>query len=195
MMAEYLQRGEALDYSNTEEAVIPAGTVVDLGTRIGVTGCDILPKETGSLHVIGVFQMPKDTAKEVKMGAALYWDKEAEKLTTDSGDGKTPAGYAAADADATAETALVNIGFPPAAAAAAVPVSIKLSDLTDVNAGSASEGQILKFTSSKWTAADETKHALKDLTDVDETSPTDGQVLTYKDEGSKWKPETAAGAG
>ena len=37
-MAEYLQRGEALDYTNATDNLIPHDTVVALKDRIGVTG-------------------------------------------------------------------------------------------------------------------------------------------------------------
>ena len=37
MKAEYLQRGEALDYTNATENTIPAGAIVTIGTKLGVT--------------------------------------------------------------------------------------------------------------------------------------------------------------
>ena len=78
MIAEYIQRGESLDYRNSTEELIPAGAIVDLKTRIGVAGMDIAPGELGSIHVMGVFAIPKDTSTEVKLGAALYYDSEGQ---------------------------------------------------------------------------------------------------------------------
>ena len=114
MKAEYMQRGEALDYKNTTDAVIPAGSVIAIKTRIGVAGCDIAPGEVGSLHVMGVFAMDKASGKEVALGDALYFDAGAGKITTEA-DGNTPAGYAVADAASDAATVQLSISNPPAA--------------------------------------------------------------------------------
>ena len=121
MKAEYLQRGEALDYKNSTDAVIPAGAILDLKTRIGVAGTDIAPGAIGSVHVMGVFNMPKKSADDVKQGEALYFDSKSNggEITKTSGDATTPAGFAAYDSGAEETTVAVNIGFPPAAAASA----------------------------------------------------------------------------
>lgn len=162
MKAEYLQRGEALDYKNGTEAAIPAGSVIELGSRIGVAGTDIPIGGLGSVHVLGVFSMPKK-AEEIKMGDALYFDSKSEggQLTKTGSEGTTPAGYAAADAASEDATALVNIGFPPAPAAAAAAA-----------------------------AAGKTK--LSELEDVDVGEKSDGYVLTWEDSGQKWKAKAAA---
>lgn len=120
MKAEYLQRGEALDYKNSTDAAIPAGAVIELVSRIGVAGTDIPAGALGSVHIVGVFVMPKKSSEEIKMGDPLYFDSKSEggQLTKTGGEGITPAGFAAADAASEDATALVNIGFPPAAAAA-----------------------------------------------------------------------------
>lgn len=128
MNARYWQKGETLDYTATEEAVTN-GQVVSLGSRIGVAGNDIAKGETGALHVTGVFIMDKAASVAVTMGAALYFDATEEKITTEA-PGNIPAGYAAADAEASAATVLVNIGDPNGAAAevAAVHDSLALKD-------------------------------------------------------------------
>lgn len=106
--ATYLQRGEALDYRNTTETTIPHGTIVTIGTRIGVTGCDIPPDHLGTIHVCGVFRIKKTGTDAVKLGQALYFDGTGI-TTTESGDTAIEVGYAAADAEATDETVLVKI--------------------------------------------------------------------------------------
>ena len=103
--ATYWQRGESLDYVNSGDKVIEANTIVSLGTRIGVVGTDINPKEKGSLHVTGVYEIAKDSGA-ITMGAAVYFNGTA--ITTSSS-GATPAGYAAADASADAEVVLVKL--------------------------------------------------------------------------------------
>lgn len=95
-MAEYLQRGESLDYTNATDELIPDGTVVAVGDRIGVTGCPIPPGKTGSLHMVGVFQVKKTGAAAIEMGKTVYFDGTG--ITDESGDGRTAAGYAAAPA-------------------------------------------------------------------------------------------------
>lgn len=102
--ATYWQRGESLDYVNSGDTVIEANTIVSLGTRIGVVGTDINPKERGSIHVTGVFEIAK-TGGEIAMGAAVYFD-ETGITTANSG---TPAGYAAAAAGADDATVLVKL--------------------------------------------------------------------------------------
>ena len=47
MKATYWQRSESLDYVNKTDKVIEANSIVDLKTRIAVTGTSINPNETG----------------------------------------------------------------------------------------------------------------------------------------------------
>ena len=103
--ATYWQRGESLDYVNSGDTVIEANTIVALGTRIGVVGTDINPKEKGSLHVTGVFEIAK-VGGEIAMGAAVYFNGTG--ITTTSS-GATPAGYAAANAAADDAVVLVKL--------------------------------------------------------------------------------------
>lgn len=103
--ATYWQRGESLDFVNAESTVIEANTIMDLGTRIGVVGTDVNPGEKGSIHVTGVYEIQKTGTGKIEMGAAVYYDGTGI-TTTESG---TPAGYAAAAAEADAEVILVKL--------------------------------------------------------------------------------------
>lgn len=116
--AEYLQRGESLDYTNVTEDTIPDGAVVTIGGRIGVTGCPIPPGQTGSLHVVGVFEIKKTGTAAVEMGQTVYFDGEgitdaapATAAAAESEDAavSVEAGYAAAPAAANDETILVKL--------------------------------------------------------------------------------------
>lgn len=103
MSAKYWQRGETIDYTATDD--LANGDVVNLATRIGVAGDDIAAGETGAVHVVGVFEMPKATGA-VTVGQALYWDAAAENITTAAGSSRRtprPAGpvAAAGSSDAT----------------------------------------------------------------------------------------------
>lgn len=66
--AAYQQRGEAIDFTNTTEETIEAGTVVAFGGRVGVAAADIPPGEEGVLHVEGVYEFPKG---EEAVGAGM----------------------------------------------------------------------------------------------------------------------------
>ena len=105
MSAKYWQRGEAIDYTATD--ALANGDVVDLATRIGVA--DIPAGETGTVHIVGVFEIPKATGA-VTVGQALYWDKAAKKITTDDAESaNTPAGWAVAAAGSSDATVLVKL--------------------------------------------------------------------------------------
>lgn len=110
--ANYLQRGEALDYTNATTEVIPAGVIVAIGNRIGVTGTEINPGETGSLHVVGCFEIAKTTASATfEQGADCFFDGTGIVAAAPSGDGAitTAIGYAAAPSAATDTTVLVKL--------------------------------------------------------------------------------------
>lgn len=92
MKATYWQRGEALDYKNDTTSTIAENTVVAIKTRIGITGNAIEPGQTGSLHVCGVFALPKAESEAIEMGTLLYYTEDG--ITTQA-TGNIPAGYAA----------------------------------------------------------------------------------------------------
>jgi len=105
--ATYLQRGEALDYTNTTEETIPHGTIVTIGTRIGVAGCDIPPGKLGTLHVVGVFRIKKTETAAMAQGQTAYYDGTG--ITGTSSDSAIEIGYIAAPAEASDETVLVKL--------------------------------------------------------------------------------------
>lgn len=105
MKAKYWQRGETLDY--TPNAAVKNGAVVSLGTRIGIAGSDIAAGEQGQIHVVGVFELDKDTT-EITLGANVYYN-EADDQITATADGNVPAGYAVQAAEAASATVLVKL--------------------------------------------------------------------------------------
>ena len=86
--AEFWQRGEALDYTNT------------------TTATDIEPNKVGSLHVGGIWEIPKTGTKKIDMGATVYFDGNG---ITDTAAGNTAVGYAAASATAEDTKILVKL--------------------------------------------------------------------------------------
>ena len=110
--ATYLQRGEALDFTNATSDIIEAGSIIALGDHIGVAGTNINPGEVGSVHVVGCFEIAKTTASdEIAQGASVYFDGTGITTTAPSGEGKitTVIGYAAAASAATDATVLVKL--------------------------------------------------------------------------------------
>ena len=105
--AAYIQKGETLDYKNATDTAIPSDTVVVVGGRIGVTGGEIKPGELGSLHMVGVFKMPKTGTDAIEMGTAVHFDGVG--VTATAAEGTTPAGYAAAPSEAGDPFVLVNL--------------------------------------------------------------------------------------
>lgn len=96
MKARYVQRGETLDFLNSTEAAIGYGEIVAIGNRIGVAGCDIPAGGVGTVHMTGVFELPKG-AEAVAMGADLYLSGEGVTGTVPK-EGAAAIGYAAAAA-------------------------------------------------------------------------------------------------
>lgn len=111
--AAFWEKGESLDYINNTDAVIEANTIVVYGERIGVVGCDINPGDLGSVHVTGVFEMPKADAAEVGAGRNVFWNEEAQAATGSPGsspaDARLKIGFAAQASAADDTTVLVKI--------------------------------------------------------------------------------------
>lgn len=97
MKASYCQRGEALDYTNGSTLKIEAGDVINLTTRIGVAGTEIMSGATGSVHVVGVFKMDKAASEAISIGTAVYYDDTNECITA-TAESNVPAGYAVSSA-------------------------------------------------------------------------------------------------
>lgn len=113
--AAYWQRGESLDYTNATTQIIEANTIIPIGERIGIAGTVINPGEVGSIHVTGVYEMPKTGTSEIGMGMAVYFDGEGITETANngkSGDEKVSypaAGYAVKAAKADDAVILVKL--------------------------------------------------------------------------------------
>lgn len=104
--AVYSQRGEAIDFANDTGADIAANDIVAFGGHVGVAGTDIPDGETGTLHMVGVFEMPKDSAA-IDAGADVYLVSDAISAT--KGGTGVFAGYAVAAAAADDETVIVKL--------------------------------------------------------------------------------------
>lgn len=103
--AKYWQSGEAIDYRNSSGEVIPANAIVLIGGHIGVAGGEIGIGEVGTLHMTGVFELPKKAAAELKMGDdVVYTEDDGIDKATDA-----VMGYVVEDAAAAAKTVKVKL--------------------------------------------------------------------------------------
>lgn len=103
--AAFWQRGETIDYKNTTTSAIEANTVMAFGKRVAVAGMTIAPRETGSLHVTGIYRFEKAEG-EIAEGAEVYLSAEG-KISTTASDVK--AGFAVEAATAADTSVLVKI--------------------------------------------------------------------------------------
>ena len=106
--AIYIQKGEILDFTNTGETDIEYHDVVSLTNRIGIAKESITTGSTGSVAVVGVYELPADTTAAFVTGEPLYWDETNAKVVKTTGD--IVAGWAFADKVTADSTVLVKIG-------------------------------------------------------------------------------------
>ncbi len=106
--AAYWQRGETIDYINDGTETVEANTILVLGSRIGIAGTDILPGEKGSIHVTGVYEVPKN-GEEISMGTDVYYSESDGRFSATEAESSVKAGFAAQDAAAGDPSVFVKI--------------------------------------------------------------------------------------
>lgn len=104
----YIQRGETIDYTNLGQVPIAYGGVVVLTNRIGVAGEDISVGATGSVHVVGVFELPAVDTAAFAVGEQLYW-APVPGVLTNVAQNNVPAGWATEPKQLADTTARVKI--------------------------------------------------------------------------------------
>jgi predicted RecA/RadA family phage recombinase len=114
--AKYIQFGASPDYPNDSALMIEAASVIDFKTGIGIAGGDIPAGAVGTIHLTGIYDLPKEAGTAFVFGQALYYDAESGVVTAEKG---TPCGFAIHVAAATDPAARVRLcpGMPPAPAA------------------------------------------------------------------------------
>ncbi len=106
MKAEYLQKGESLDYINTTTKKIEAGDALIIGNRIGIAGTDIDSGQLGSIHVSGVYGFTKKDNAELVIGTEVYLSADGITITAED---NTRAGFVAATSASTNNNVYVKI--------------------------------------------------------------------------------------
>ncbi|MEK4713467.1 DUF2190 family protein [Sporosarcina sp. FSL K6-5500] len=105
--ANYVQRGEVIDYKNITLAEIAPNDVVVLTSRIGVAATDIPVGAVGGVNVIGVFDVPAITTAALTVGQDVYFkDGKITDVDTDA----IAAGYAVDSKTTSGAIARVKIG-------------------------------------------------------------------------------------
>ncbi len=97
MEARFIHEGKSIDY--VPAADIPAGTVVVLGDRVGISFVDIAAQTLGALQLVGVFDFAKD-ASVIPLYGKVYWSATDKKATL-TASGNTLLGIALAETVAT----------------------------------------------------------------------------------------------
>lgn len=82
MTTKAISRGEAMKF--TAGADLTSGQGLLLGAIFGVVAGAVLSGATGVLLLTDVHELPKATGQAWTVGAKLYWDDTAKKVTTTS---------------------------------------------------------------------------------------------------------------
>ncbi len=106
--ANYVQKGEILDFKNTGDEAIGYHDLVVMGGRVGVAQEVIPAGGVGSVSVTGVYEVPADTTAAFVTGETLYWDEENSKVVKTAG--AVVAGWSFTDKVTAGAVALVKIG-------------------------------------------------------------------------------------
>lgn len=87
MTARFIHHGDAVDF--TPIADTPSGSVVVHEDLVGVTKRPLAAGELGTLHIEGVFELPKQTGagKAIPFGKTVYWHAASGDVRADSAGG------------------------------------------------------------------------------------------------------------
>ncbi|MFE3838754.1 DUF2190 family protein [Pseudogemmobacter sonorensis] len=120
-MKNYIQKGDTLTIP--APAAVESGFPVIAGAIVGIASGDAASGAPVDVATVGVFELPKVAANTFAVGAAVYWDDEAELATSTATDNtKLSVAVAAAATDNT------KLGVAVAAAAASTAtVAVRLS--------------------------------------------------------------------
>lgn len=109
-MANFIQKGEIIDLTNTTDKDIAYGQVVVLGNHVCVAAEIIKTGETGGLRTSGVYEFNAANTPEIKVGDILYYDSTNDLVTNDKGALTTVAGFSISSKPASTDgTVLVKI--------------------------------------------------------------------------------------
>jgi predicted RecA/RadA family phage recombinase len=142
-MKTFVQPGDILTFTVPSATTIAAGDLVAVGAFVGVAATGGTTGEKITVHLAGVYTVPKATGA-IAAGDVLYFD-ESEGEVTKTSAGNLPIGYAFGGAESGDATVNVKLAFIPR-------IEIELGDIAQ---GGATNGQVLKWnnTSGTWAPA------------------------------------------
>lgn len=110
-LADYVQADDRIPYTNGGTA-LAIGDVVVLASGVSAAVCDraFAANAAGSLATRGIFLCAKEAPLVIAIGAKVYWDNTAKKVTTTSAS-NTECGIAVAAALSADTTVLVRWKF------------------------------------------------------------------------------------
>ena len=79
-MRNYIQKGDNITVDSPADVLSGAGVII--GNLFGVANGDAQTGKPVVLSTVGVFDLPKTTANDIAVGAALYWNDTAKEVTT-----------------------------------------------------------------------------------------------------------------
>lgn len=102
MAKNYIQPGEVLTWTNGTGSDVASGSPVAMQDTVGIATVDIADTESGSVSVVGVYEVTKGTGETWSVGQTIHWDASAGEfvasISAASGDVEN-CGVAAADAE------------------------------------------------------------------------------------------------
>ena len=84
MSTNFIEKGEVLNYTAATKD-IASGELIIIGSIAGVAKTDIAVGETGSVHITGVYSLPK-AADSITQGSKVYWNTTHKNATTNKTD-------------------------------------------------------------------------------------------------------------
>ena len=106
MQARFIHDGKSVDFFPATD--VPAGTIVILGSLVGITKLDVKSNTLGAVAVVGVYDIEK-TNVAVPLGSKVYWDDTAKKANL-TATGTTLLGVAVLEAAADDTVVRVRLG-------------------------------------------------------------------------------------
>lgn len=106
-MENFIQPGDAITVP--WPIVTVAGCGVQVGDLFGIANASVQPNEPLVISLTGVFDVEKDIATAITLGAMAYWDDAARRITMEPA-GNLKIGHVIADAATASETVCVRLG-------------------------------------------------------------------------------------
>lgn len=106
-MANFIQKGDIIDFPNSTKETISYGDVVVLAGHVCVAAENIKVGEVGGLRTSGVFEFNADKTAAIKFGDVVYYDETNDCITSTKGSLTTIAGTAISEKAASTDGAVL----------------------------------------------------------------------------------------